>query len=225
MTNLPIPYLQHLANLHKIAKQKSSLAEFKINKKSVYENDSIKSLDEEIFEKHPNLNLYVSNYGRIKEKEIILKQEVEKEGYLYISLFYPSFMFDNDIVSKKEYKIYTPSIVYNKIDVDKEIELIYMERYVSHPFINIHRNKRGVFFSIDKNHKYFYKICTDKNGVEGFFIPIYVYRLVAETWITKPKGYTEVHHIINNGYDNTIYNLMWVTRSQHNLIEHGKIYK
>ncbi|GBU28644.1 hypothetical protein R84B8_02204 [Treponema sp. R8-4-B8] len=219
INNLPIPYLQHLANLHKIAKQKSSLAEFKINKKNVYENVCLDLLDGEIFKKHPNLNLDISNYGRIKDNEIIVKQEIENEGYLYISLFFPSSMFNNDIANKKEYKIYTPSIVFNKINIDKEIKPIYNERYTPHPFINIYRNKRGNFFSINNNHKYFYKICTNKNGEDGFFIPLYVYRLVAETWITKPKGCTEVHHIINNGYNNTAYNLMWVTHSQHKLIE------
>jgi hypothetical protein len=57
-----------------------------------------------------------------------------------------------------------------------------------------------------------------------------VYKLVAETWLKKPKNdyipsekafdYTTVHHITNNGYDNRIENLMWVTNWQHIFI-HG----
>jgi predicted TPR repeat methyltransferase len=56
-----------------------------------------------------------------------------------------------------------------------------------------------------------------------------VYRLVAETWLEIPdlkwlpkkhKGfrYNTVHHISNNGYDNRIKNLMWVTEWQHAMI-------
>jgi hypothetical protein len=59
-------------------------------------------------------------------------------------------------------------------------------------------------------------------------VPEKVYRLVAETWLERPdpdelpKGkhfkYNTVHHISNNGYDNRIKNLMWVTEWQHAVI-------
>jgi hypothetical protein len=44
-----------------------------------------------------------------------------------------------------------------------------------------------------------------------------VYRLVAETWCERPDSniYTTVHHISNNGMDNSISNLLWVTPEQH----------
>ena len=45
-----------------------------------------------------------------------------------------------------------------------------------------------------------------------------VYRLVAETWCSspdKPKEFNVVHHIDNNGYNNTPENLIWVTQEQH----------
>jgi ribosomal protein L24E len=56
-----------------------------------------------------------------------------------------------------------------------------------------------------------------------------VYRLVAETWLERPDPkelpkdikylrYNTVHHISNNGYDNRIENLMWVTEWQHAMI-------
>jgi hypothetical protein len=58
--------------------------------------------------------------------------------------------------------------------------------------------------------------------------PERVYRLIAETWIERPKlgefpdlkwfYYNTVHHISNNGYDNRIENLMWVTAWQHAMI-------
>jgi hypothetical protein len=59
-------------------------------------------------------------------------------------------------------------------------------------------------------------------------IPEKVYRLVAETWIDRPDKsefpdeksfyYNTVHHVSNNGYDNRIENLTWVTEWQHAMI-------
>ncbi|GHT00156.1 hypothetical protein FACS189421_11840 [Bacteroidia bacterium] len=46
----------------------------------------------------------------------------------------------------------------------------------------------------------------------------YVYRLVAKTWLERPAGETkglEVHHIDNNGFNNTVENLLWVTKKFH----------
>jgi hypothetical protein len=43
-----------------------------------------------------------------------------------------------------------------------------------------------------------------------------VYRLVAETWCERPfSKYNTVHHISNNGMDNRVSNLLWVTPEQH----------
>jgi hypothetical protein len=44
-----------------------------------------------------------------------------------------------------------------------------------------------------------------------------VYRLVAETWCERPDSqiYNTVHHISNNGTDNRVENLLWVTKEQH----------
>jgi hypothetical protein len=69
----------------------------------------------------------------------------------------------------------------------------------------------------------------DIKGTRGNFQEK-VYRLVAETWLDHPDNfwakdpsenagnYNTVHHISNNGYDNRIENLMWVTRWQHAMI-------
>jgi hypothetical protein len=50
----------------------------------------------------------------------------------------------------------------------------------------------------------------------------YIYRLVAETWLEYPNGNVDaellVHHITNDGYDNTPSNLLWVTKSFHGKI-------
>ena len=57
-----------------------------------------------------------------------------------------------------------------------------------------------------------------------------VYKLVAETWLKKPVNdwdpsdkafdYSVVHHITNNGYDNRVENLMYVTNWQHAMIHY-----
>jgi hypothetical protein len=219
LIDLPIDYLQHLYE------QKLVSEGFKINEKNVYEDEKLELYNGEKFKKHPNTNLYVSNYGRIKMGGKIIKQELEKEGYLYIPIPYTSFMYNEAICSIKEYKYHTPSLVFKKIETDKEIEPIKGEHYDSHPYLPIHRNKRGHYFSKDyDNNKYFYKTTIAKNGGQTFFVPIYVYRLVAETWCFNPMPdeYTEVHHIINNGYNNTIFNLLWVTHSQHRIVEKRK---
>jgi hypothetical protein len=51
----------------------------------------------------------------------------------------------------------------------------------------------------------------------------FVYRLVAETWLERPDGDIkglEVHHIDNNGFNNTVENLLWVTKKFHGRIDH-----
>jgi tetratricopeptide (TPR) repeat protein len=119
-----------------------------INNIPIHENRSIVLLEGEIFKKHSKKNVEVSNLGRIKSGDHILKQyDPKKNGYLYVDI--------ND----------NPEIVY---------------------------------------------------------------RLVAETWIERPDHsedpaekefyYNTVHHISNNGYDNRIENLMWVTEWQHAMI-------
>jgi glycerophosphoryl diester phosphodiesterase len=127
---------------------------------------------------------------------------------------------ENDISSKREYKYRTP-IAHELIDEAKNVLEIKYEHYDEHPYLGICINKRRLVFTIDykSQRKIFFATSETRNGDKIISIPIYVYRLVAETWKEKPEGYTEVHHIINNGYDNTIFNLMWVTHDQHKIIE------
>jgi len=110
-------------------------------------------LEGEIFKKHPEKDVEVSNLGRVKQGDCILEQyDPKNNGYLFVDIK-----------------------------------------------------------SIRKT------------------IPEKVYRLVAETWLERPdtkelskvqknECYNTVHHISNNGYDNRIENLMWVTEWQHAMI-------
>lgn len=133
-----------------------------INGKPIHENRDVKLLEDgalkEIFMDHPEGNIQVSNFGRIKCDGEILEQydpyqnDKWKCGYLYVRI----------------------------------------------------------------------------NGKRKPKIEKLVYKLVAETWLKKPVNdwrpsdnsfnYNTVHHITNNGYDNRIENLMWVTKWQHTMI-------
>lgn len=50
-----------------------------------------------------------------------------------------------------------------------------------------------------------------------------VYKMVAEVFLEEPPsdGYA-VHHITNNGYDNSVGNLIYLTKKQHDIVEHRK---
>jgi len=113
---------------------------FEIDGIPVFMNMDNKLLKDEIFKKHPELSVEVSNFGRVKFNKNILPQtpdenKPEPNGYLLVK-------FENE----------------SKL----------------------------------------------------------VYRLVAETWCDRfdPK-YNTVHHISNNGMDNRVSNLLWVTPEQH----------
>ncbi len=47
-----------------------------------------------------------------------------------------------------------------------------------------------------------------------------VYQMVAETFLKKPEGNYQVHHITNNGYDNSVGNLIYLTKEQHDQLNH-----
>jgi len=125
-----------------------------INNIPIHKNQSTELLEGEIFKKHPEKDVEVSNLGRVKHGGCILEQyDPKNNGYLFV-----------DIKCKEE-------------------------------------------------------TISEK-----------VYRLVAETWLEKPAlkdhplkddksyCYNTVHHISNNGYDNRIENLMWMTEWQHAMI-------
>ena len=68
----------------------------------------------------------------------------------------------------------------------------------------------------------FYEIVNVKPNASGYLqvnVPIrntttLVHRLVAETFVDNPNGYTEIDHLNRNKLDNSVANLRWVTHSE-----------
>jgi hypothetical protein len=140
-------------------------------------------------------------------------------------------------INAKEYVKPRPPepIIINNIPIHKNqsVDLLEGEIFKKHPkkdieVSNLGRVKQGncILEQYDpKNDGYLF--VNIKSTSEPFFEK--VYRLVAETWLERPnvneiqrvqknEYYNTVHHISNNGYDNRIENLMWVTEWQHAMI-------
>ena len=70
--------------------------------------------------------------------------------------------------------------------------------------------------------KDYYQVVNVKPNASGYLqinVPIrgtttLVHRLVAETFIDNPQGYTEIDHLNRNKLDNSVANLRWVTHSE-----------
>lgn len=70
--------------------------------------------------------------------------------------------------------------------------------------------------------KDFYEVVHPKQNVAGYLqvsIPVrnttdLVHRLVAETFLSNPKGYNEIDHINHNKLDNSVANLRYCTHSE-----------
>jgi hypothetical protein len=110
------------------------------------------ALDGEVFRKHPEKDIEVSNLGRVRGHKGIIEQndnDIHGKGWLYVK-------FD-DLLKRRQY----------------------------------------------------------------------VYRLVAETWLVRPKNMQDlqVHHISNNYYDNRPDNLIWLKKTTHYEIPSKTKYK
>ena len=68
----------------------------------------------------------------------------------------------------------------------------------------------------------FYEVVNVKPNAAGYLqvnVPVrnvttLVHRLVAETFLSNPNGYTEIDHVNRNKLDNSVTNLRWCTHSE-----------
>ncbi|MBO4745685.1 MAG: hypothetical protein J5613_01270 [Alphaproteobacteria bacterium] len=89
-------------------------------------------------------------------------------------------------------------------------------------------NKYLRLFEGGENKKFDYDLTRDvfekvgENNVGWVCVMIkgkkyFVYHLVAEAWLDTPDG-CQIHHITNDGYDNSIYNLICLSPAQHGML-------
>lgn len=116
---------------------------------------------------------------------------------------------------------------------NKDASLLEGEEFKKHPEENVYVSNMGRVKSPDtleildqfpdadeKKYDYLYVRITSRRIYKRL-----VYQLVAETWLENPdrEQYSIVHHLTNNGYDNRVTNLMWVSKKQHyDIHEWGK---
>ena len=140
LTNLPIEYLQHLYE------QKFSSEIFKIDGENVYEDTREALYPDEVFKVHEGLNVQVSNFGRIKTKTGIIKQEVIKKGYPFVTFPYRVSDLEMEIAEGKAYKYRTP-IANGLISQATDVAERKYEKYKAHPYLHIYLDERGLLFA------------------------------------------------------------------------------
>jgi hypothetical protein len=210
------------------------------NGKFINRNIRLGSLDEERFEPHPYLPIQASNCGNIKFNGRLLDQK-PLNGYTYVNVPYETVKLvkETNEGKKPENNMATP-IIDEAVEYDPNEKHSENDCTGKHPFIYIGVNKNSRIININKYDVHIQQegnmsvkvpyvksnFCRpflerENDGIKYVEIPIYVYRLVAETWLENPdyNTYWIVHHISNNGCDNSIYNLMWVGGEQHKEIQ------
>jgi hypothetical protein len=200
----------------------------KIDGEYIYVSEKEKLSGEEFFE-HDYLPVFVSNYGRIKSKKNgePIKQKVYfgKNGspYFYVKLEFniPELIKETFSENMRNDIEFTSPIVIDKIESYSEFDKSDILGN-HHPYIRIVVNKNGSIIwenEYAKKDKDMFIKFKEQNDRDSPYIniPFHVYRLVAETWLKNEdrKYYTVVHHKINNGFDNTIYNLIWMEYYEH----------
>jgi hypothetical protein len=195
---------------------------FMINNCPVHENDKMELLEDELFQKHPYLPVFASNLGRIKYNGRILEQKILEDGYLYVNIPYEieQLKMETWVENKKMQNGLNTTIIEDVVEYN-EMETLKQEneKFDWHPKIQVGVSNFGNVKNLYQSKFYGkYFVIYDQKYVN---IPIFVYRIIAETWLDNPDYniYNAVHHISNNGYDNTIFNLLWVSKRQHDEIE------
>jgi hypothetical protein len=84
------------------------------------------------------------------------------------------------------------------------------------------KNKNGYILTPQKNQNGYYRIGLTKNKkIKRYYLHV----LLAKTFLPNPENKPQVHHKDNNGYNNSLENLEWVTNTENqNYAENKKKY-
>jgi hypothetical protein len=116
---------------------------------------------------------------------------------------------------KKKVGFVSSRITYQKTDFDNEkFEGYNGETYKEYEDIKTHKVKVSNLGRVMVDNVIFEP--QEDGGLLCIFENIAVHRLIGETFLEKPLGFSsQIHHIDNNGYNNNINNLLNITYEQH----------
>jgi hypothetical protein len=81
------------------------------------------------------------------------------------------------------------------------------------------KTKKGTILTPQKNQNGYYRIGLTKNKQTK---RCYLHVLLAKTFIPNPENKPQVHHKDNDGYNNSLENLEWVTNSENQIYAEKK---
>ena len=151
-----------------------------------------------------NNNIYSINY--LKEMLANNSAEAINEKYKVDKSISNSFKTSNQDLPYEEFEQYT--------DFDERIEVSNLGRVKFDGKICEQTDeKTSIGYLYLKDYE---KI---QNEIGKSFDDEYVYEMVANVWVLKPSDFNkcqyDVHHINNDGYDNSAKNLIWLKRCEH----------
>jgi len=130
---------------------------------------------------------------------------------------YPTFNLQPDNLIGEEWKKIELS-GYTKYECSNKGRVKYNGKIV--PQKNINEQMAGYLILDKEEYKKLYPDSTNSNMTQSEF----VYSLIAKAWLGKidNDGY-HIHHVTNNGYDNSIENLVLLTAVEHSIVHGFKI--
>ena len=169
-----------------------------INGIPIYKNIDIKPLEGEIFKKYKDTNIEVSNIGRIKLEDEILKQYHISKGYLYICLPY----------SVQNYFPYIPDLVYRLVAqnwVEKNDEKLNIVHHINNNGFD--NNSKNLMWVNEWQHCLIHSelnIKIDKLNLNEMEAMIFYYSKIniRENEYSKIKNIIEAYKVLTKGIYN-----------------------
>ena len=139
--------------------------------------------------------------------------------------------------SKEQLAQLSPSFNLSEKDIDGEVWKEYKAKYTNSKNIKLEVSNFGrvrysdtkeILEQVDvadlKGYLYLKDFCQVQKRLGFKFQDDCVYQMVAKTFLAKPLNNNcilDIHHIDNDGYNNQVENLMYITRDDHNRIHKG----